>query len=100
MKFDCRKDYLLLAELIRQVGNHDLGGAGNTILRGTSLLLLNQRLVVGLVGSIGNGLRSNLDVGRLNQRKNLARNVGGKDGLLLLARAVFTAAGSTLEMTG
>ena len=90
------KDYLLLAELVGQVGNHDLGGTGDTILRGASLLLLNLALeAMSLLGTLVSRLGS-LDVGGLDEREDLTGNVGRKD-LLLLGRAILTAADSTLE---
>lgn len=58
--------YLLLSQVIRQVGNHDLGLGGNTISRGATLTastlvcgLVLQRLVLvsdGLVGNVGQRL--------------------------------------------
>jgi hypothetical protein len=72
--------YLLLAKVVRKVGNHDLGLAGNAVLRGTALL----------AGAVGVGLASLVDidalltgggsdslVGGLGERKDLAGNVGG-----------------------
>ena len=89
--------YLLLAKVVRKVGNHDLGLAGNAILRGTALL----------AGAVGVGLASLVDietllaggggnslVGGLGERKNLARNVGGSSAV---GGSVSLAVDSTLS---
>jgi hypothetical protein len=74
--------YLLLTKVVRKVGNHDLGLAGNAVLRGATLL----------AGAVGVGLASlaGVDsdtllasvsgkslVGGLGERSDLAGNVGG-----------------------
>jgi hypothetical protein len=105
--------YLLLAKVVRKVSDHDLGLAGNTILRGATLL----------AGTVGVGLASvvNRDtllaggggkrlVGSLSERKDLTGNVGrsavgGSLGLAIdgalssLTLLATTAASSTATTT-
>jgi hypothetical protein len=70
--------YLLLAEVVGKVGDHDLGLAGDAVLGRTTLL----------AGAVGVGLAVDSDavlasgggqglVGGLGQRSSLARDVGG-----------------------
>jgi hypothetical protein len=70
--------YLLLAEIVGKVGDHDLGLAGNAVLGRTTLL----------AGTVGVGLAVDSDavlasgggqglVGGLGKRSSLARDVGG-----------------------
>jgi hypothetical protein len=100
--------YLLLAEVVRKVGDHDLGLAGDAVLGRTTLL----------AGAVGVGLAVDSDavlasgggqslVGGLGKRSNLARDVGGGavggilaldgalGGLTLLATATASSTATT-----
>lgn len=76
------KAHLLLAKVVWEVSNHDLGLGGNAIL-GRSALLARAKSIslASLVGVNGHGVlvtrggRKSL-VGGLGQRKDLARHVG------------------------
>jgi hypothetical protein len=66
----------VLLQVVRQVGNHDLGLGGNAILGGTALLALagltrlaGSSVLLGLVGSL---LGCKRFVRSLGQRSNLA----------------------------
>jgi hypothetical protein len=84
------RSHLLLAQLVRKVGNHNLGGAGNSVLGGTTLLLLGLALESSSVGiSLSSVGRLGLDVGRLNERKSLTRNVG-RGSLLIITGTLST----------
>lgn len=63
--------YLVLGQIIGQVGDHDLGLGGNSILGGSTLLLsTNARLAGLLLGRIGFTL-----VGDVGQRGGLALSI-------------------------
>ena len=64
--------YAVFLEVVRKVGNHDLGLGGDAVLGGTALLALTGSggLLVGLVS--GECL-----VGGLGKSYNLARDIGG-----------------------
>ena len=76
------KAYLLLAKVVWEVSDHDLGLGGDTILRRTALLARAKGVsLAGLAGVNSHGVlvagsgRKSL-VGGLGQRKNLAGDVG------------------------
>jgi len=100
--------YLLLTEVVRKVGNHDLGLAGDAVLRRATLL----------AGTVGVGLAVNSEavlasgggqslVGGLSKRSSLAGDVGGGavggslaldsavGGLTLLATAAASSTATT-----
>ena len=64
--------YAVFLEVVRKVGNHDLGLGRNAILGGTALLALagSSGLLVGLVSC-------ERLVGGFGKSYNLARDVGG-----------------------
>jgi hypothetical protein len=74
--------YLLLTKVVRKVGNHDLGLAGDAVLGGATLLA--GAVGVGLASLAGvdsDALLASVSgkslVGGLSERSDLARNVGG-----------------------
>lgn len=76
----CEYAYLLLTKIVGEVGNHDLGLAGDTVLRRATLLA--GAVGVGLAGVVGvdsealaSGGGQSL-VGGLGERSSLAGNVG------------------------
>lgn len=83
------RNYLILAEVVRQVGNHDLGLGGNAILRGTTVLGSTRTLGALGVGVFVDGQRF---VGGLRKRLNLAWDIGWPvDGIRLVVLGVACA---------
>lgn len=79
----CGRAYLLLAKIVRQVGDHDLGLGRDAVLGWTALLarLLGLGLL-GIAGVDGHGaflssLTSESLVGSRGETSSLARDVGG-----------------------
>ena len=70
--------YLVLGQIIRQVGHHDLGLGRDTILRRTTLLLLDTATRLALLGG------SSVVGLVIGQRINLSRDIGGGLGFLSL----------------
>ena len=70
--------YLLLAEVVREVGNHNLGLAGDAVLGRTTLLAgtVGVGLAVDSEAVLASGGGQGL-VGGLSERSSLARDVGG-----------------------
>lgn len=77
-KFDLWNAHLLLAKVVRKVGNHDLGLAGDAVLRRATLLAGAVGVGLAIDGNAllaGGGGKSL--VGGLGKRSDLAGNVGG-----------------------
>lgn len=76
--------YLVLGQVVRKVGNHDLGLGGNAILGRTALLLGTRSTGLASLASLaGSGV---VLVGDLGQRSGLAGNVDGLSGGLTVLR--------------
>jgi hypothetical protein len=93
--------YLLLTKVVRKVGNHDLGLAGDTVLRGATLLAGTVGVgLASLAGVDSDALLASVGgkslVGGLGERSDLAGNVGGSavGGSLGLGLAVDSALSS------
>jgi hypothetical protein len=65
--------HLLLAQIVRQVGNHNLGLGRNTILGRSALLLGTDTGLAGGFTSLG-GRNDIILVGNLRERSSLARS--------------------------
>jgi hypothetical protein len=65
---------LLLIQIVRKIGNHNLGLGGDAILRGATLLLSTGTTGLGFLGSFVLG-------SSFGQRNGLPRNVGGHSSL-------------------
>jgi hypothetical protein len=82
------KAHLLLAKVVWEVSDHDLGLGGNAVLRRTALLAGAKGVGLAILAGVnsdgvlvtGSGRKSL--VGGVGQRKNLAGNVGRSIGRL------------------
>lgn len=74
---DIASTYLILLQVVRQVGNHDLGLGGNAILGGTTLLALAR--LAGLTRFTGSGVLLGLVVALLGCKRFVRRLGEGID---------------------
>lgn len=91
-----RKSHLVLAQLVGQVGNHNLSRAGDSVLGGAPLLLALEGRSSNtiLVGLLARSIHS-FDVGGLDQWNELIRTTEGS--FLVITGAGLSAGTTTLE---